>query len=203
MEMAHGYLCSVAYVSFYDYAGHFGSVVCCKYAESSVCLLNHWPAWRPLPGHTGPGSQVSAAPSQFCVLYLGNGCGSISAKTNLICSICICHTIRRIVPSPAISLLFPLNFQPNNKWSVHFTSPCGIFFRPFLFIPLNLKPLVSKWAPHLESLMLMTIINPKWNLNNYRAGWMAHSGERQMNPSSESMIKEHCVFSLPIFIFIS
>lgn len=53
--------------------------------------------------------------SQLGVLYLGNGCGNISAKINLICSICICHTIRIIVPSSAISLLFPLNFQPNNK----------------------------------------------------------------------------------------
>lgn len=131
--MVPGWLSALGYIGFHNYSGHFGSVVWYKYTKSRLCLLNYWPVWCHLPGHTGSGSQVSAGLSQFCVLYLGNGCGSISAKINLICSICICHTTRIIVPSSAISLLFPLNFQRNNKWSVHFTSSCGIFSPPFFF----------------------------------------------------------------------
>lgn len=135
------------------YSGNFGSVVCCSVCLLLLAGLVSFPRsyWFRVTG---------SRRIKFCVLYPGNGCGSISAKINLICSICICHTIRIIVPSSAISRLFPLNFQPNNKWSVHFTSSRS-FPPPFLFIPLNLKPLVSKLAPHLENLMLMTIINPK------------------------------------------
>lgn len=159
--MARGWLSALGYITFHNYSGNSGSVVWYKSTESSVCLHNCWPVWCHLKGHIGSGSQVSAVLSPFCVPYLGNGCGSIAAKINRICSICICHTIRIIVPFSAISLLFPLNFQSNNKLTVQFTSSCGIFFPPFLFIPLNLKPLVSKLAPHLENLMLITIINPK------------------------------------------
>lgn len=51
--------------------------------------------------------QFPAVLSMPCVFYPGNGCGSISAQINLICSICICHTIRIIVPSFAVSSQFP------------------------------------------------------------------------------------------------
>lgn len=90
-----------------------------------------------------------------------NWSGSTYAKLNLICSICVCHIIRIIVPSSAVSLLFSINFHPSKPNDLFISEAhVGNFL-------LNLKPLFSKLASHLEHIMLMTIINPKWNINNY------------------------------------